>query len=607
MTYRQQAKKTIFVFIILTLLSSLSAADFVTANNNNLAFASKKGDTGGGGSGDSGGGDSGDKGGSSRDSSDEKGSSDSSSSSDKGSDNGSSGSGDKGRGKDNGGGDTSSTSTQPAPPATNEQTCPDGSKPDPATGNCPPAMQQNVAPLQTLSPQQTCPQGSTPDANGNCPTTANQQNAVPPAGGGIPNCPDGSALDASGNCPTPTNTPVQPQTKQVEVPANPDGRCPEGAYSVGSSGNAGQPGTGSVICLKNVPVETPTPQTSNPPEFEIKPGIVEPCGQNVQQAQSRPGFSPTQTSPGNEQSPCTTPQKLATLQTLTPQQTCKDGSTPDANGICQDGSTPVETPPATTSPAPKLIGNGVYELPTVPPEPTVTGIPSCPSGSHQIFGGAKCVVNGVNCPSGTVLINEMMCGPQPIATPPKTCPEDETLSPKGNCVSGTVWLNLINGTLIELGNGRYQLKTYQPVPNTNTIAPVCPRFSHLEGSNCVKNGAVCPSGTIRDDNGITCSPPTVLPGTNTGTGGGFIQLGNAKPVVVYVPMNKDGTCPPGDEPASGGYCRHKIQSTENTPPAAPPTNTPPAQPQQPTPSQPECELGFHWDTSQQECVPNGPK
>jgi hypothetical protein len=171
--------------------------------------------------------------------------------------------------------------------------------------------------------------------------------------------------------------------------------------------------------------------------------------------------------------------------------------------------------------------------------------------------------------------------------------------------------NLTNGPLIELGNGRYQLQTYQPVPNTNTIAPICPRFSHLEGSNCVRNGSVCPPGTVQDVGAITCStcsPLTnnVLPGSNTVTGGGFMQLGNAKPVVVYVPVNKDGTCPPGDELASGGYCRHKTQSTENSPPATPPTNTPPVQPQ-PTPSQPVCELGFHWDTWQRECVPNRPK
>jgi hypothetical protein len=125
--------------------------------------------------------------------------------------------------------------------------------------------------------------------------------------------------------------------------------------------------------------------------------------------------------------------------------------------------------------------------------------------------------------------------------------------------------------------------------------------------------------TIKDANGNCLSCPSntqlfggkcvsqlpVLPGSNTGTGGGFIQLGNTKPVVVYVPVNKDGSCPPGDDPASGGYCRHKIQSTDNSPPAAPPTNTPPVQPQPPqqlAPSQPECVPGFHWDNAQLKCV-----
>jgi hypothetical protein len=63
-----------------------------------------------------------------------------------------------------------------------------------------------------------------------------------------------------------------------------------------------------------------------------------------------------------------------------------------------------------------------------------------------------------------------------------------------------------------------------------------------------------------------------LPGTNTGSGGGFIQMFPVKP-----------------------------------PPAAPPTNTPPVQPQAPqqlSPSQPECVPGFHWDNAQLKCVAN---
>ncbi|HJT49476.1 MAG TPA: hypothetical protein VJ729_14925 [Nitrososphaeraceae archaeon] len=136
-----------------------------------------------------------------------------------------------------------------------------------------------------------------------------------------------------------------------------------------------------------------------------------------------------------------------------------------------------------------------------------------------------------------------------------------------------------------------------PPMTTSTTSGVCPDGSTPDANgNCL----TCPSNTQLFDGKCVGQLP-VIPGSNTGTGGGFIQLGNAKPTVVYVPMNKDGTCPPGDVPASGGYCRHSIQST---PPAAPPTNTPPAQPQ---PSQPVCEPGFHWDTTQQECVPNGPK
>ena len=101
-----------------------------------------------------------------------------------------------------------------------------------------------------------------------------------------------------------------------------------------------------------------------------------------------------------------------------------------------------------------MIGNSVYELATVPSEPTVTGIPSCPSGSHQIFGGAKCLVNGVSCPSGTVLINDMMCGPEQKATttttPPPAAPPTNTppvqpqppqqLAPsQPECVPGFHW------------------------------------------------------------------------------------------------------------------------------------------------------------------------
>ncbi|MGN6709493.1 MAG: hypothetical protein ACTHKF_09115 [Candidatus Nitrosocosmicus sp.] len=191
-------------------------------------------------------------------------------------------------------------------------------------GNCtpPPAtITEQNRPLQTLNPQQTCQDGSTPSANGVCTSPTSETQGAPVT----PVCPENQILSSKGHCiikpggiislpkdtyaidlgggrfqlaalplPSDRNTcgsefqlysnycvwkksvcppgtaqdedditcsPVK-QTKQVEVPANSDGSCPVGAYSVGSSGNAGQPGTGSIICLKNVSAETTPPATS---------------------------------------------------------------------------------------------------------------------------------------------------------------------------------------------------------------------------------------------------------------------------------------------------------------------------------------------------------
>jgi hypothetical protein len=184
-----QAKNIIFVFLVFTIISSLSAAAFVTGN----AFAKKSsGDSGGGGS---------DKGGSS-----DKGAGSGGGSSDNGGGGGSSsdtsggGSSDNtggGEGSDTGGGssDTGSASTPqsttaepppategsttspPPPPAAENQktTCPDGSMPD-ANGNCPSsAAEQNTAstPAPPQTNQQTCPDGSTQDpTTGVCPPTS---------------------------------------------------------------------------------------------------------------------------------------------------------------------------------------------------------------------------------------------------------------------------------------------------------------------------------------------------------------------------------------------------------------------------------------------------
>ena len=79
-----------------------------------------------------------------------------------------------------------------------------------------------------------------------------------------------------------------------------------------------------------------------------------------------------------------------------------------------------------------------------------------------------------------------------------------------------------------------------PVPNTNTIAPICPYDSHLVGSKCVINGAGCPPGTVQDDGDITCSPKNQFPGS-----------GWAYP-------NYDGTCPTRIPTSFNGRCYDQL-------------------------------------------------
>jgi hypothetical protein len=466
----KQTKKIIFVFLVLTIVSSLlSSVAFVT--DNNLAFASskKKDDSGGGGGGGGGSG---------------SGSSDNAEGSDNSNDAGSS---------------TDNTSTTTAP-------------------------EENTAPPPSQT-QQTCPDDSIPDANGACNTTQSS----PPT----------NALNAQ----QPTGVPPECQG----IVAGPSDKCslatPPSSTDSASTGPPLTPQQQYEQCLKGI--GGGIPGNCKPPPATL-------TGQNV-----------------------------APLQTLTPQQTCKDGSTPNANGICQDGSTPQQT-----------------------------------------------------------------------------CKGDEVLSAKGNCVSPGEAQAIKNGTLVDLGNGKFELGTRPPVPNTNTIAPICPSDSHLVGSKCVVNGAGCPSGTLQDDGDITCSPfkqvqvPVNPDGScpegsySVGSSGNAGQPGTGstfcfKNVRVEPPCdqpdfirfhgicyqgketvpNPDGNCPPTTPILFEGRCLDKLPVLPGTstgsgggfiqmfpvkpPPAAPPTNTPPVQPQAPqqlAPSQPECEPGFHWDNAQLKCV-----
>jgi hypothetical protein len=108
------------------------------------------------------------------------------------------------------------------------------------------------------------------------------------------------------------------------------------------------------------------------------------------------------------------------------QQTYEDGSTPSAHGICQDGSTPQQ---------------------------------ACP-------GGVGRDTNGI-CFS-----------PPPITA---ACPVNQIRDNRGNCISSpNAQPNIKNGSyVIDLGGGRFQLLTFSPISNTNTIVPVCPQDTQL--------------------------------------------------------------------------------------------------------------------------------
>ena len=331
-----------------------------------------------------------------------------------------------------------------------------------------------------------CPDGSTPDVTGNCPSSASNP----------------ATTLASNQGTTTTTTPAAQDGAHILVMPNADGTCPPGSHKF----------PGSQVCEKDtVPPTsgggtTTTPASNGPPltpqqQYEA---CLKGIGGGI---------------PGNCKPPSatTTEQNVAPLQTLTPQQTCKDGSIPAANGICQDGSTPQQA-----------------------------------------------------------------------------CQGGEVLDPKGGCLSPGDEQSIKNGTLIPLGNGKFKLATAPPVPNTNSIAPICPVGFHLALSKCVVNSGSCPSGTVQDDdmcspsqahynipsnvaklqdgtcpsgyhstdvqceintqqklpdgmcpdgtiltNDDKCVKPPVLPGSTTGAGGGFIQM---------LPIQTTPASPPATSP-----------------------------------------------------------
>jgi hypothetical protein len=224
----------------------------------------------------------------------------------------------------------------------------------------------------------------------------------------------------------------------------------------GNSSNGSVTGGGSVQCIV-APCGTSSTTTTNG-------SPLTPQQQYQQCASGIGGAIPGNCSPP----PATITEQNRPLQTLNPQHTCFDGSTPAANGMC-------------TSPT----------------------------------------------------------------TETQLCPANQIRDDKGNCVSSEVAQAIKTGTLVDIGGGKFQLATVPPLPNTNTIVPICPKGSHLELNYCVPDGSRCPSGTFKDEDAITCSSlnPNLphYPIYNSGYNSGNISRSDSSPKDQL----PDGSCPEG--------------------------------------------------------------
>jgi hypothetical protein len=190
----QQVKNIIFVFLVLTLVSSLSAVAFVTGN---LAFAKKSS----GGGNDGGGGGSSDKGGSSKDNGGDKGGGG-------GNDNSGGGSSDKGGGgsSDNGGGGSTDNTGGGGSDNTNA-----GSGDTSGSTTSPPPVEENTPPPAENQQQTvTCPDGSTADSMDNCPESTSTKNTTPAPVDCTANPTDPSCTNTAANTPAPVDCTANP-------------------------------------------------------------------------------------------------------------------------------------------------------------------------------------------------------------------------------------------------------------------------------------------------------------------------------------------------------------------------------------------------------------
>jgi hypothetical protein len=191
----KKTKQIIFIFLVLTLISSVSAAAFVIGNTN-LAFAKKhdSSSSGGGGGGSGEKGDGNDKGGG-------------------GSSDNSGGGGGEGTSNDNGGGGSTDNTGGGTTTEGSDNTITGGGSGDTGSGTTPPPADENTSPPPAAENQQqtvTCPDGSTADSStGTCPALT----STPPAE--QPQCPPGQHFDVNTNACV-QDTPIATQNQQQQ-------------------------------------------------------------------------------------------------------------------------------------------------------------------------------------------------------------------------------------------------------------------------------------------------------------------------------------------------------------------------------------------------------
>ena len=246
------------------------------------------------------------------------------------------------------------------------------------------------------------------------------------------------------------------------VPANKDGTCPTGSHNVGSSGNAGTPGTGSINCISDKPATpTNTGGTTNMPV------------------------------------------------------TCENGKHADASGNCVSDFLPLPGGKCVTGTHPMTHAGTVNCFPDDRPLDTDL---NCVTGRIFDLKVNKCVL--INPPTPPNLPSRV----NPL--PGGGCPSGYRLSPLiGDCVKdtpATATYHLPPGEIFKSklpdGSCPAGYRAFQDFTLNKESCRINSQQKLPDGS--------CPPGTILADVSTedNCVKPPVLPGSKTGAGGGFIQM-----------------------------------------------------------------------------------